>query len=112
MIGSPGPCCMSSSTGLDASVPRVRIHWVVPPMCTGSSVSMCMSASFGSWLRVVPQGGDGGLLDHAVVLDAADQVEGAGRGEVGQDDRLQDRAQEDRGQQVGLPGPDLPAALP
>src|SRR4051794_39159362 len=40
MMGRPGPCCISSSTGLDGSLPRIRIHCVTPSRLTASSESM------------------------------------------------------------------------
>ena len=42
IIGNPGPCCMSRSTGLAGSAPRTRIHWGMPPSWIPSSVSISM----------------------------------------------------------------------
>jgi hypothetical protein len=42
MIGSPGRCCISSNTGMEAVVPRIRSHCVIPPISTASRLSMFM----------------------------------------------------------------------
>jgi hypothetical protein len=38
-MGRPGPCCISSSSGLLVSAPRIRIHCVVSPSWTASRLS-------------------------------------------------------------------------
>src|SRR5258708_4061698 len=67
IIGRPGPCWISRSTGLDASAPRMRIHCVVPPARIASRESIAIFVPGtatrspvsrpGQWLGLQPRPG-------------------------------------------------------